>query len=91
MREASLMTEGTTRYLGLDVHKATISVAAAAETGPPEMVATIANEASAVRQLIERLGRGRRLVAATRLGRPGTSSIDSCLAWVSTSAWSRPL
>jgi len=65
------MTEGTTRYLGLDVHKATISVAAAAETGPPEAVATIANEPSAVRQLIERLGRGRRLVAAYEAGPTG--------------------
>lgn len=65
------MTEGTTRYLGLDVHKATISVATAAPSGPPELVATIPNEPAAVRHLVERLSRGQRLVAAYEAGPTG--------------------
>ena len=34
------MSEGTTRYLGLDVHKATITVAVAEESGPPAVFGT---------------------------------------------------
>lgn len=44
------------RYLGLDVHKATISVAIADEDRGPTSYGKIANEPSAVRKLMTRLG-----------------------------------
>lgn len=65
------MAEGTTRYLGLDVHKATITVAVAEAVGPAELVGTIANEPAAVRRLMARLSPGRQLVAAYEAGPTG--------------------
>ena len=65
------MSEGTTRYLGLDVHKATITVAVAEESGPPTLFGTIANEVGAVRKLVRQLGREARLVAAYEAGPTG--------------------
>ena len=65
------MSEGTTRYLGLDVHKATITVAVAEESGPPTVYGTIANEAAEVRKLVRRLGRDARLAAAYEAGPTG--------------------
>jgi transposase len=44
------------RYLGLDVHKATIAVAIAQEEGAPTSYGSIANEPSAIRTLMTRLG-----------------------------------
>jgi transposase len=44
------------RYIGLDVHKATIAVAIADESGPPTSYGSIANEPAAVRTLMTRLG-----------------------------------
>ena len=44
------------RYLGLDVHKATIAVAIAEEAGAPTSYGSIPNEASAIRKLMTRLG-----------------------------------
>ena len=44
------------RYLGLDVHKATIAVAIADESGAPTSYGSIANEPSAIRTLMTRLG-----------------------------------
>jgi transposase len=44
------------RYLGLDVHKATIAVAIAEEGGAPTSYGSIPNEASAIRKLMTRLG-----------------------------------
>jgi transposase len=44
------------RYLGLDVHKATIAVAIAEEEGAPTSYGSIANEPSAIRTLMTRLG-----------------------------------
>jgi transposase len=45
------------RYIGLDVHRATIAVATADDDGsPPSTYGTIANEPSAVRKLMTRLG-----------------------------------
>jgi transposase len=44
------------RYIGLDVHRATIAVAVAEEDGPPTSHGTIANDPSAIRKLIARLG-----------------------------------
>jgi transposase len=44
------------RFIGLDVHRVTISVAVAEETGAPESYGTIANDPAAVRKLMARLG-----------------------------------
>ena len=44
------------RYIGLDVHKATISVAIAEEAGAPTSDSRIANDPSAIRKLMTRLG-----------------------------------
>jgi len=49
------MSQATTRFIGLDVHKATITVAVAAQSGPPELRGTIANDPKAIRRLFERL------------------------------------
>ena len=56
------MAERTTRYLGLDVHKATIAVAVAEDSGAPVLFGTIVNEPKAVRKMVSRLGRDARLV-----------------------------
>ena len=45
------------RYIGLDVHKETITVAVAEGAGRPELWATIANEAQAVRKMVKQLSR----------------------------------
>ncbi|HET6315036.1 MAG TPA: transposase [Chloroflexota bacterium] len=44
------------RYIGLDVHRATIAVAVAESDGAPTSHGTIANEPTAVRKLMARLG-----------------------------------
>jgi transposase len=47
------------RYIGLDVHRATIAVAVAEDDGsPPTSDAIIANDPAAIRKLITRLGHG---------------------------------
>jgi transposase len=71
MREAGPMNERTTRFLGLDVHKATIAVAVAEPSGPPVLYGTIANDPGAVRKLVNQLGRGANLVAAYEAGPTG--------------------
>jgi transposase len=45
-----------TRYVGLDVHKASISVAVAEAACPPEAYGRIANDPSSLRRLMQRLG-----------------------------------
>jgi transposase len=65
------MAERTTRYLGLDVHKATIAVAVAEASGVPVLFGTIANQPSEVRKVVARLGRDARLVAAYEAGPTG--------------------
>jgi transposase len=45
-----------TRFIGLDVHKASITVAVAGAFGDPEDHGTIANDPAAVRKLLQRLG-----------------------------------
>jgi transposase len=65
------MSERTTRFLGLDVHKATVAVAVAEEAGPPTLYGTVANDPGAVRKLVNQLSRGARLVAAYEAGPTG--------------------
>jgi transposase len=65
------MSEPTTRYLGLDVHKATIAVAVAEVSGPPVLFGTIATDPGAVRKLVNQLGREAKLVAAYEAGPTG--------------------
>ena len=60
------------RYVGLDVHKETITVAVAGEAGPPESWGRIANDAQAVRRLVQQLGRdGHQLKLAYEAGPTG--------------------
>lgn len=65
------MSESTTRFLGLDVHKATITVAVAEGSGTPALYGTIANDPSAVRKLVKQLAREAPLVAAYEAGPTG--------------------
>lgn len=65
------MKEGITRYLGLDVHQATITVAIGEANGVPTLYGTIANDPGAVSKLIRQLGRAARLVAAYEAGPTG--------------------
>ena len=61
-----------TRFVGLDVHKATIAVAVAEAPGDPEDHGTIANDPAAVRKLMQRLGGpGIRLEVAYEAGPTG--------------------
>lgn len=61
-----------TRFIGLDVHKASITVAVAGPFGDPEDHGTIANDPAAVRKLLRRLGDdGHRLAVAYEAGPTG--------------------
>jgi transposase len=52
----TMMQHRQIRYIGLDVHKATISVAIAEESGAPTSYGKIGNDPAAVRTLMTRLG-----------------------------------
>jgi transposase len=65
------MSESTTRFLGLDVHKATIAVAVAEASGPTVLYGTIANDPGAVRKLVNQLGHQAQLIAAYEAGPTG--------------------
>jgi transposase len=52
----TMMHQRAVRYLGLDVHKASISVAIAEESGAPTTYGRIPNEPSGIRTLMTRLG-----------------------------------
>jgi len=52
----TMMQHQRSRYIGLDVHGATIAVAIAEEDGPPTSYGNIANDPSAIRKLMTRLG-----------------------------------
>ena len=52
----TMMQHRQIRYIGLDVHKATIAVAIAEEAAPPTSYGSIANDPSAIRTLMTRLG-----------------------------------
>lgn len=61
-----------TRFIGLDVHKASISVAVAGPSGEPEDHGTIANDGQSVRRLLRRLGDdGHQLIVAYEAGPTG--------------------
>jgi transposase len=61
-----------TRFVGLDVHKASISAAVAGPYGEPEDHGVIANDAASVRRLLQRLGDdGHRLAVAYEAGPTG--------------------
>jgi transposase len=51
-----MMPHQVFRYIGLDVHRASIAVAVADEDQPPTSHSSIANDPSAVRKLMSRLG-----------------------------------
>ena len=51
-----MMPHSRSRFVGLDVHKASIAVAIAEEDGPPSNYGNIANDPSAIRKLMTRLG-----------------------------------
>jgi len=74
------MNETTTRYLGLDAHAATVTVAVADQTGPPAVYATVANQPAAIRKLVASLGRSSRLVAAYEAGPTGYDLYRQLLA-----------
>jgi transposase len=52
----TMMHQRQIRYIGLDVHKASISVAIAEESGTPTSYGKVDNEPSAMRKLMTRLG-----------------------------------
>ena len=68
------MNENTSigKYVGLDVHKATIAIAVAdADGGVVRSVATVANEMSAVRKVLARLGAAAELAVVYEAGPTG--------------------
>lgn len=65
------MNNGTTRFVGLDVHKATITVAVCEAQGPVTVFGTIANDPGAVRKLVKQLGRVRQLRVVYEAGATG--------------------
>jgi transposase len=71
MREAGPVDKGT-RFVGLDVHKASIAVSVAGAFGDPEDHGQIPNEPAAVRRLLDRLaGPDARLSVAYEAGPTG--------------------
>src|SRR5919201_5381555 len=55
-RPMSMLHHQRCRFIGLDVHRATIAVAVADDDAPPASYGVIANEPAAVRKLMTRLG-----------------------------------
>ena len=52
----TMMQHRQIRYIGLDVHKVSITVAIAEASGAPSSYGSIANDPSAIRKLMTRLG-----------------------------------
>jgi transposase len=68
-----ISTPSSSRFVGLDVHKATIAVAVAEDNDqPPEVWGTIPNDPAAVRKMVRKLSQsGHRLKAAYEAGPTG--------------------
>ena len=81
-------------FIGLDVHKATISVAIAKDErgGEVRHWGTVPHRPDHVRKLVEKLGvnGSRGCISATRRGRVVTACIASSSRWVTTASWWRP-
>lgn len=65
------MSDGTTRFIGLDVHKETVTAAVAETSGPPALIGTIRNDSEEIRRLIHRLAQGAQLATAYEAGPTG--------------------
>src|SRR5262252_8093175 len=52
----TMMQHRQVRYIGLDVHKASIAVAIAEESGAPSSYGNVPNDPSAIRKVMTRLG-----------------------------------
>jgi transposase len=63
--------EKGTRFVGLDVHKASIAVAVGGSSGDPEDHGQIPNDPAAIRKLLDRLGADARLSVAYEAGPTG--------------------
>jgi transposase len=74
------MNEPTTRYLGVDAHAATLTVAVAEQSGSPVLFGTVANQPAAIRKLVASLGRSSQLVAAYEAGPTGYDLYRQLLA-----------
>jgi transposase len=82
------MTDATTRYLGLDVHKETVTVAVAESSGAPVLVGTVRNQPGEIRRLINRLRERGPLLSVYEAGPTGyelhrylvSLGVDSCVA-----------
>jgi transposase len=61
----------TVRFLGLDVHAETITVATAETDGEVRSLGTIANRAESIRKLVKKLGRSEQLKACYEAGPTG--------------------
>lgn len=59
------------RFIGLDVHAATLTVAVAESDGEVRSLGTIANRAEAVRRLVRKLGSADELRACYEAGPTG--------------------
>lgn len=65
------MADPTPRFVGLDVHKETVTVAVADSTGPARLVATIRNRPDEIRRLVVQLQTAGALVSAYEAGPTG--------------------
>lgn len=71
-----------TRFVGLDVHEATVAVAVAEEVGVPESYGEVPNEPTALRKLVGRLGgQGIRLSVAYEAGPTGYALHRQLTGW----------
>jgi hypothetical protein len=69
------------RFLGLDVHAATIAVAVAEPDGSVRSLGTIANRAESIRTLVKKLGPVEQLRACYEAARPVMFSTGSWQSW----------
>jgi len=65
------MVDPTTRFLGLDVHKETVTAAVAEISGAPVLLGTVRNQPEQIRHLVQRLCERGPLVSAYEAGPTG--------------------